>query len=58
VSEFIVMQASWESGSARVALDDFATTTEAVTALAALLETVGYAKESIKLSLEEVARGY
>lgn len=53
-----MMQASWESGSARVALDDFATTTEAVTALAALLETVGYAKESIKLSLEEVARGY
>ncbi len=58
MSEFIVMQANWDTGTARVVLDDFTTTDEAVAALAKLLETVGYARESIKASLEYVARAY
>lgn len=52
------MQANWDTGTARVVLDDFTTTDEAVAALAKLLETVGYARKSIKASLEYVARAY
>lgn len=55
VDEFIVVQANWETGTARVALDSFANSTEAIEAFCALLETVGFARESIAASLREVA---
>ena len=56
MDEFIVMTANWETGSARVALDSFTDSTEAIEAFCALLETVGFARESIKASLDEVRR--
>lgn len=57
MGEFITLQANWETGSARVVLDDFASTDECVQALCELLIAVGYARESVKASLEEAARG-
>lgn len=56
MGEFITLQASWDTGSARVVLDDFASTDECVKALCDLLLAVGYARESVKASLEETAR--
>lgn len=57
MSEFITLQANWDTGTARVVLDDFATTDECVRALCELLIAVGFARESVKASLEEAARG-
>lgn len=56
MDEFIVIQAHWDTGGARVTLDSFTDTTEAISSFCALLETVGFARESIRASLQEIAR--
>jgi hypothetical protein len=52
----IVIKGYTDAAALEVELDEFATPTDVVRALGGILLSVGYARESVAKSLEEVAR--
>jgi hypothetical protein len=55
-NKIIVIKGFTDAATVEVELDEFATPTDVVRALAGILLSVGYARESVAKSLEEVAR--
>lgn len=54
----IVIKGFTDAAEVEVELDEFATPTDVVRALGGILLAVGYARESVAKSLQEVSREY